>query len=238
LDGSVLSCALSRLSSRRAFLARSMSRAMRATTVLSQPPRFSIFLASAPASLSQASCTASSASRSEPSIRKATFLRCGRWTSNRSASHFVSVMVGFSRTISSWDDETASAVVTHSSRKGNYHASLNPVSWGQIKALRAIPKKTGFPLRRMGWCILVAARLMAKASASTTGCGWQLSPRTAKHSISGILGAAPAISEAVTSRPKRSGADHVWNQAARCGDERALVSLLLAIAVTSVFNCF
>ena len=48
---------------------RSMSRHTRATTVVSQPPRFSTPLVSARLSRSQASCTASSASLSEPSIR-------------------------------------------------------------------------------------------------------------------------------------------------------------------------
>ena len=48
---------------------RSMSRQTRATTVVSQPPRFSTSLVSARLSRSQASCTASSASLAEPSIR-------------------------------------------------------------------------------------------------------------------------------------------------------------------------
>ena len=48
---------------------RSVFREMRATTVVSQPPRFSTWLASVRLSRSQASCTASSASLSEPSIR-------------------------------------------------------------------------------------------------------------------------------------------------------------------------
>jgi hypothetical protein len=46
-----------------------MSRQTRATMVVSQPPRFWTPLASARLTLSQASCTASSASCSEPSIR-------------------------------------------------------------------------------------------------------------------------------------------------------------------------
>ena len=56
-------------SSRRDLRERSMSRQTRATTVVSQPPRFSTPLVSARLSRSQASCTASSASLSEPSIR-------------------------------------------------------------------------------------------------------------------------------------------------------------------------
>jgi len=48
---------------------RSMSRHTRATTVVSQPPRFSTPLVSERLSRSQASWTASSASLSEPSIR-------------------------------------------------------------------------------------------------------------------------------------------------------------------------
>jgi hypothetical protein len=46
-----------------------MFRQIRATTVVSQPPRFSISPASARLRRSQASCTASSASLIEPSIR-------------------------------------------------------------------------------------------------------------------------------------------------------------------------
>ena len=48
---------------------RSMFRDTRATTVVSQPPRFSTSLASALVSRSQVSCTASSASLIEPSSR-------------------------------------------------------------------------------------------------------------------------------------------------------------------------
>ena len=46
-----------------------MSRQTRATTVVNQPPRLSIAPASAPLRRSHDSCTASSASLSEPSIR-------------------------------------------------------------------------------------------------------------------------------------------------------------------------
>jgi hypothetical protein len=56
-------------SSRRDLRERSMSRETRATTVVSQPPRFSTPLVSERLNRSQASWTASSASPSEPSIR-------------------------------------------------------------------------------------------------------------------------------------------------------------------------
>ena len=56
-------------SSRRALRERSMSRHTRATTVVSQPPRFSTAPVSDRLRRSHASCTASSASLSEPSIR-------------------------------------------------------------------------------------------------------------------------------------------------------------------------
>ena len=56
-------------SSRRVLRERSMFRQTRATTVVSHPPRFSTWLASERLSRSQASCTASSASLTEPSIR-------------------------------------------------------------------------------------------------------------------------------------------------------------------------
>ncbi|NYJ14369.1 hypothetical protein GGI64_005461 [Rhizobium leguminosarum] len=49
--------------------ARSMSRQMRATTVVSQPPRLPMSVVSARLSRSQASWTASSASLREPSMR-------------------------------------------------------------------------------------------------------------------------------------------------------------------------
>jgi hypothetical protein len=55
--------------SRRVLRERSMFSATRATTVVSQARRFSTSPVSAPASRSQASYTASSASLSEPSIR-------------------------------------------------------------------------------------------------------------------------------------------------------------------------
>jgi len=62
------SCASSG-SSRRALRERSMSRQMRATTVVSQPPGLAISSLSARLKRSQVSCTASSASLSEPSMR-------------------------------------------------------------------------------------------------------------------------------------------------------------------------
>jgi hypothetical protein len=51
---------------------RSMSTQSRAVTVVSQPPKFSTSLASDRLSRSHDSCTASSASLTEPSIRYAT----------------------------------------------------------------------------------------------------------------------------------------------------------------------
>jgi hypothetical protein len=56
-------------SSRRALRARSMSMQIRPTTVVSQPPRFSTAAPSERLRRSHASCTASSASPAEPSIR-------------------------------------------------------------------------------------------------------------------------------------------------------------------------
>ena len=56
-------------SSRRDLRERSMSRQTRATTVVSQPPRFSTALVSERLSRSQVSCTASSTSLVEPSMR-------------------------------------------------------------------------------------------------------------------------------------------------------------------------
>jgi hypothetical protein len=58
----------------------------RATIVVSQPPRFSTSSVPERLSRSQVSCTASSASLAEPSTRYATARRCGRFSSNRSAS--------------------------------------------------------------------------------------------------------------------------------------------------------
>jgi hypothetical protein len=55
--------------SRRDFRERSMSRHTRETTVVNQPPRFSTVAESMRLSRSHASCTASSASLSEPSMR-------------------------------------------------------------------------------------------------------------------------------------------------------------------------
>src|SRR5207244_941178 len=68
--------------SRRDPLERSMSSDTRATTVVNQPPRFSISLVSDRLSLSHASCTASSASPLDPSMRYATARRWPRWASN------------------------------------------------------------------------------------------------------------------------------------------------------------
>ena len=56
-------------SSRREVRERSMSRHTRATTVVSQPPRFATPPVPERLSRSQDSCTASSASLGEPSIR-------------------------------------------------------------------------------------------------------------------------------------------------------------------------
>ena len=60
---------MSRDSSRRVLRARKMFRQMRATMVVSQPPRFSTWLASARLTRSQVSCMASSASVRDPSMR-------------------------------------------------------------------------------------------------------------------------------------------------------------------------
>ena len=59
----------SQLSSRRELRDRSMSRLIRPTTVVSQPPRLVISVASLRLSRSHASCTASSASAADPSTR-------------------------------------------------------------------------------------------------------------------------------------------------------------------------
>ena len=65
---------------------RSMSRQIRPTTVVSQPGRLSISVASARASRSHVSCTASSASVSDPRMRNATPRSRNRSASNRPAS--------------------------------------------------------------------------------------------------------------------------------------------------------
>ena len=73
-------------SSRREVRERSMFSDTLATIVVSQPPRFSTPPVPERLSRSQVSCTASSASLTEPSTRYATVRRCGRFSSNRSAS--------------------------------------------------------------------------------------------------------------------------------------------------------
>src|SRR5262249_13533688 len=75
---------------------RSMSRQTLATTVVSQPPRFSTLLTSERVRRSQASWTASSASPLEPRIRKATALNWGRYSLNFSASQSLSIISNLS----------------------------------------------------------------------------------------------------------------------------------------------
>ena len=84
--GSICSGRSSSGSSRRAVRERSASRQIRPTTVVSQAPRLSSSAASTRPSRSHASCTASSASADEPSIRVATACNLGRSASKRSAS--------------------------------------------------------------------------------------------------------------------------------------------------------
>ncbi len=84
-------------SSRRAARERSMSRHTRATTVVSQPPRFSTPSDPERLSRSQDSWTASSASLGEPSIRYATARSRARWSSNCAASQSSFVTVTFLR---------------------------------------------------------------------------------------------------------------------------------------------
>ncbi len=72
-------------SSRRAARARSRSRQIRETTVVSQPGRLSISAGSVRTSRSQASCTASSASPVDPSIRWAIARSRPRSASKRAA---------------------------------------------------------------------------------------------------------------------------------------------------------
>ena len=79
-------------SSRRRPRERSWLRHTRPTTVVSQPPRFSTSLVSARLSLSQVSCTASSAAAADPSMRYATRHRWARCSSNWPANHSCSSM--------------------------------------------------------------------------------------------------------------------------------------------------
>src|SRR5260221_10117747 len=76
--------------SRRARRTRSSSRQTRATPVVSQPPRFATASASERPRRNHASCTASSASVREPSIRYATRVRWSRCSSKRSARSVMS----------------------------------------------------------------------------------------------------------------------------------------------------
>jgi hypothetical protein len=62
-----------------------MSRQIRATTVVSHPDRLATSAVSDRCSRSHASCTASSASARDPSIRYATAVRCARSAENRRA---------------------------------------------------------------------------------------------------------------------------------------------------------
>src|SRR5439155_20236574 len=80
-------------SSRRARRARSMSRQTRATTVVSQPRMFSTSLVSERLRRNHDSCTASSASLSEPSIRYATASKWARCSSNSPACQSPSLTV-------------------------------------------------------------------------------------------------------------------------------------------------
>ena len=73
-------------SSGRARRDRKRSRQTRPMTVVRKPPRFSIRLGSVRLSRSHVSCTASSASVCEPSIRYATASRRGRLASNSAVS--------------------------------------------------------------------------------------------------------------------------------------------------------
>src|SRR5213078_401539 len=70
----------------------SMSRHTRATTVVNQPARLSTLPAPVRLSLIHASCTASSASLSEPSIRYATERRLSRFSSNSCTCQSLRVM--------------------------------------------------------------------------------------------------------------------------------------------------
>src|SRR5262245_46613457 len=69
-----------------------MSRHTLATTVVSQPPRFSTLSTSERVRRNQASWTASSASPLEPRIRWATALNWGRFSWNFSASQSLSAI--------------------------------------------------------------------------------------------------------------------------------------------------
>src|SRR5436309_11737894 len=89
-----------------------MSRETRATTVVSQPARFSPASVSARESRSQASCTASSASLLEPSIRYATDSRCWGWRSNSSVCQSLRVTSHLRVRIRHLPDERNAAVVT------------------------------------------------------------------------------------------------------------------------------
>src|SRR5436190_14134529 len=89
-----------------------MSSETRATTVVSQPARFSTASVSERESRSHASCTASSASLAEPSIRYATAWRCCRLRSYSSVCHSLRVTSHLRVRIRHLPDERNAAVVT------------------------------------------------------------------------------------------------------------------------------
>src|SRR3954464_10284754 len=89
-----------------------MSSETRATTVVSQPPGFWPAWVSERESRSHASCTASSASLAEPSIRYATAWRCCRLRSNSSVCHSLRVTSHLRVRIRHLTDERNAAVVT------------------------------------------------------------------------------------------------------------------------------
>src|SRR5439155_1636482 len=89
-----------------------MSRETRATTVVSQPARFSTASVSERERRSHASCTASSASLAEPSIRYATDCRCCRLRSNSSVCRSLRVTSHLRVRIRHLPDERNAAVVT------------------------------------------------------------------------------------------------------------------------------
>src|SRR5436190_2888281 len=96
-----------------------MSRQTRATTVVSHPPTLSIPPPFARLSRSQDSCTASSASATEPSIRYATAVKRSRWRSNCSASQSLSLIGSHPRVGSRQrgDERTAVGVTAREGRR-------------------------------------------------------------------------------------------------------------------------
>ncbi|MGH9126974.1 MAG: carboxymuconolactone decarboxylase family protein [Acidimicrobiales bacterium] len=146
---------------------------------------------------------------------------------------------------------TDSATLAPATRMQN-PAALIPDAYPAIMSLLAATEKGGVPRSTLALVHLRASQINgcsscvyggareAKKAGETDERLWSVAAWRDAPFFTEAERAALALSEAVTRLSDREDPvpDEIWNEAARHFDEKAMAALILAIAVTNVFNRF